>query len=325
MAPLETAVAMGLSPGSSVFRSLLSASIKYGLTKGTEKATTVELMPPGESINVPKSTDEKSRTLVAAALAPPKFAAIYEHYKNSKFPEGEFLTNTIVRQFGVPVEHAGKCAEVFAANMQFVGLLRDTPGGTWLAVSPAGPAMHGATLAPVPDSESSPANVVSIDVPDDTEPAGTALADKSKTDLSVNTRVFITHGSNMKIVEQVKELLTYGKFDPVIAIEQHSVSKPVPDKVLDDMRDCAAAVIHVGAERELVDAEGEPQAIINPNVLIEIGAAMALYGRNFILLVERGTDLPSNLQGLYEVRYEGDGLDHEATMSLLKSFNEFRG
>lgn len=51
---------------------------------------------------------------------------------------------------------------------------------------------------------------------------------------------------------------------------------------------------------------------------------MMRYGRNFILLVEEGTALPSNLQGLYEVRYPGDELDYPATMKLLKAFNEFK-
>ena len=65
-----------------------------------------------------------------------------------------------------------------------------------------------------------------------------------------------------------------------------------------------------------------------PNLMemysIEIGAAMALYGKQFILLVEEGVRLQSNLQGLYECRYEGNELSGEATMKLLKSFNEFR-
>lgn len=64
--------------------------------------------------------------------------------------------------------------------------------------------------------------------------------------------------------------------------------------------------------------------MLNQNVLIEIGAAMMRHGRNFILLVEEGTTLPSNLQGLYEVRYQGDELDYPATMKLLKAFNEFK-
>lgn len=59
-------------------------------------------------------------------------------------------------------------------------------------------------------------------------------------------------------------------------------------------------------------------------MLIEIGAAMMRYGGKFLLLVEKGTTLPSNLQGLYEVRYQGDELDYPATMKLLKAFNDFK-
>jgi predicted nucleotide-binding protein len=90
------------------------------------------------------------------------------------------------------------------------------------------------------------------------------------------------------------------------------------------MRSCGAAVIHVGVEQRLLDPAGEEVLVLNPNVLIEIGAAMMRYGRNFILLVEDGTSMPSNLQGLYEVRYSGGELDYPATMKLLKAFNDFK-
>ena len=136
-------------------------------------------------------------------------------------------------------------------------------------------------------------------------------------------RVFITHGKNTKILGQVKEIVAFGKFEPVVAQERETAAKPVPDKVMDEMRSCQAAVIHVGLEGVLVDKDGNEQPQINGNVLIEIGAAMALYGRNFILLVEDGVALPSNLQGLYECRYSGNELNMTATMKLLKAFNEF--
>ena len=114
------------------------------------------------------------------------------------------------------------------------------------------------------------------------------------------TVFFITHGKNQEVVAQIKELLTFGGFTPVVAIENETVSKSVPDKVMDDMRSCDAAVIHVGAELRLMDSGGQEHRMLNQNVLIEIGASMALFGRKFILLVERGATLPSNLQGLYE-------------------------
>ena len=73
----------------------------------------------------------------------------------------------------------------------------------------------------------------------------------------------------------------------------------------------------------LIDETGKEYPQINGNVLIEIGAAMALYNRRFVLLVERGVVLPSNLQGLYEVRYEGEQLEFDATMKLLEVFSSF--
>jgi predicted nucleotide-binding protein len=110
---------------------------------------------------------------------------------------------------------------------------------------------------------------------------------------------------------------------PVVAEDNQTISKPVPTKVLDDMKSCSAGIIHVGKENKLLDQEGNEHIFVNQNVLIEIGAAMALYNGQFILLVETGTQLPSNLQGLYEVRYDGDKLDYQATMKLLKAFNDF--
>lgn len=69
-------------------------------------------------------------------------------------------------------------------------------------------------------------------------------------------------------------------------------SQPVPQKVLDDMRTCQAAVIHVSVERYLLDEQGNKVPQLNGNVLIEIGAAMALYKGNFVLLVGRRCDAP---------------------------------
>jgi hypothetical protein len=60
---------------------------------------------------------------------------------------------------------------------------------------------------------------------------------------------------------------------------------------MDDMRGCGAAIIHVDADQTIVDGAGVDHVIVNTNVLIEIGAAMAFYGRRFILLVRDGVKL----------------------------------
>jgi Predicted nucleotide-binding protein containing TIR-like domain len=130
-------------------------------------------------------------------------------------------------------------------------------------------------------------------------------------------RAFITRRNSAKIIEQVKELVAFGKFEPVVAKERDAAARPFLHDLMDEMRGCDTAVIHVGME-----GASSGLSWIGGDALIEIGAAMALYGRNFILLVEEGIELPSNLHGLAECRYSGDGLDMAATMRLLKAFNE---
>jgi hypothetical protein len=91
----------------------------------------------------------------------------------------------------------------------------------------------------------------------------------------------------------------------------------------EDVRDGGDGIVNVGTERRVLDADGSEHDMLNPNVLID-RRSEALYHRNFLLLVKKRTTLPSNLLGLYEVRYQGDGLDHEATMNLLKAFDSFK-
>jgi predicted nucleotide-binding protein len=39
----------------------------------------------------------------------------------------------------------------------------------------------------------------------------------------------------------------------------------------------------------------------------------------YVLVVEDGVELPSNLQGLYQCRYKGDGLDFDAVMKIQEA------
>ena len=133
-------------------------------------------------------------------------------------------------------------------------------------------------------------------------------------------RVFITHRNNRKILEQVQELVAFGKFEPVVACDRET-AKPFLHDLMDEMRGCDTAVIHVDAHGLQLHADLQPR--VGDDVLIEIGAAMALYGRSFVLLIEEGVELPPNLQGLCECSYSGDTLNMPATMNLLRAFNDF--
>ena len=151
-----------------------------------------------------------------------------------------------------------------------------------------------------------------------------ALPHSSPDESTEIKQVFVGHGRNQRILEQVKELLTYGRFEPIVAEEQETTAVPVPHKVLGAMRRSQAGVINVSADEQLTDGEGNSRYPVNQNVLTEIGAAFVLYDQKVVLLTDRRVELPSNLQGLYRCEYEGNTLDFDATMKLLKALNNFR-
>lgn len=64
--------------------------------------------------------------------------------------------------------------------------------------------------------------------------------------------------------------MEYGELEPVISVERTSVSKPVPEKVLDDMRTSGASIIHVDADRTVTDKDGTKHVLLNPNVELEL-------------------------------------------------------
>jgi hypothetical protein len=89
-------------------------------------------------------------------------------------------------------------------------------------------------------------------------------------------RVFITCRADGKILEQVKELVVFGQFEPIVFRQDETATAPLPSSLMEQMRGCDTAIVQVDADA--LPCEAEPR--IPADVLIEIGAAMALYGRN---------------------------------------------
>ncbi len=324
---LSLAEAMSKSPESSAFRDLITSSTAYGLTIGSYNSAQIALTDLGTSVVSPRHPSERSKSLVEACVRIELFKKLYEHFDTKKIPPAQNFKSILVRDYGIDPDQADLCATIFTANGKYVGIIRAFSGVDRVSIQHA-----QEEVMPDEENEDDDEEDLHLRGGEEIEDADTAgsvpkmprsLASGLEAE-AANNRVFITHGKNNDIVHQLKELLAFGKFEPVVAAEHETISKPVPDKVMDDMRSCYAAIIHVGKEIKLLDQQGAEHIFLNQNVLVEIGAAMALYGRRFILLVERGATLPSNLQGLYEVRHEGDKLDYEATMKLLKAFNDFK-
>jgi predicted nucleotide-binding protein len=315
---LTLSTLLNTSPSSSNFMYMVLSSRAYGLTTGGKNAGEFALTQLGREA---VSDDPVARTaaLRKAVLSVAPFKTFLVAHDKKKVPVAAAFKAFLANKAAVPHDRLDEAMAHLLADMRTAAFTRMVTGAEWIDLQAAVEARPILDADEENDDEELPAEEVGPSEEDVSEPTRI-----ERPQLLTTPRVFITHGSNRAIVEQLKELLKFGKFEPVVAQEGETVAKPVPEKVFDAMRSCSAAVIHVATEDKLLDSGGQERVMINPNVLIEIGAAMALYGRNFILLVPEGIDLPSNLQGLYRCDYEGEKLDYDATMKLLKAFNDLQ-
>lgn len=331
--PMYVAKALNVDPNGSQFKVLSGAAIAFGLTEGGAQAASIGPTDLARRILRPKEEGIDQGARREAVLRPRVFGEFLRNYDGHPFPRQDIALN-ILEGLGVPRDKAAEVLERIEASARSVGFLEQIKDKTYVSLKGAtadtSPIVDG--LGNAPDGggtllEKDPpapvtTGVVSHRTPAPPRPTGTmaiAIADDER-----RRRVFITHGKNRDLVEPIKKLLEFGEMVPIVSVEKTSVSKPVPEKVMDDMRGCGAAIIHVDADQTIVDSAGDEHVIVNPNVLIEIGAAMAFYGRRFILLVRDGVKLPSNLQGLFEVRYSADALDATATIKLLEAIKDIK-
>ncbi|WP_180853181.1 TIR domain-containing protein [Stenotrophomonas maltophilia] len=326
-APHDIAFAVNMTPTSGPWRTLTGASIAYGLTEGGYGADSIKLTQLGRRIVAPVEEGDDVRGRAEAVLRPRIMREFFQRYDRAKFPQDGIAANVLVTM-GLPKERASEAVQALKVTGVNTGILRETKTGLFVAIPAPGEGPVAQVVA-IDSSASSGVDVTRDDFDTETQvekvdvPRGSARHAGRPAEPS-NNRVFITHGKSRAIVNQIKELLQFGSFEPVVSVERESTAVPVPDKVFHDMRECTAGVIHVNSEGEMLDSEGNKHVHLNHNVLIEIGAAIALFNKRVILLVQKGVALPSNLQGLYRCEYEGDKLDYDATMKLLKTFNEFR-
>jgi hypothetical protein len=328
-APLYVAKALNVDPKGSQLKVLSGAAIAFGLIEGGSQASSISVTELAKRILRPKEEGADLAAKRESVLKPRVFGEFLRNYDGHPFPRQDIALN-VLEGMGVPREKAGEVLDRISSSARSVGFLEEIREKTYVSLQGAAPVGDEPAGTPVAEEETADEQLAEPKAPPPAPtPAagaptpGTALA-VAIVDDERRRRVFITHGKNRDLVDPIKKLLEYGELLPVVSVEKQSVSKPVPEKVMDDMRGCGAAIIHVDADRSITDGEGQQHVMLNPNVLIEIGAAMAFYGRRFILLVREGVKLPSNLQGLYEVRYSGETLDAAATIKLLEAIKDIK-
>lgn len=324
--PLDVAAAMDLTPTSGKFRMLCGASIAYGLTTGGYNAAQIAITDLAKQIIEPQEENADLEGKRQAIMKPRILREFLSKYSGSPLPREDIAAN-VLKSMNVPSDRTKQVWDMILKSAESVGFLQTIKERRYVnlgGIKPASPTAPMQDGAVDESTETQIKNLVkTVQEPEPAAVAQESLRPSTQREARMR-RVFITHGKNTSFIDPLKELLGFGELIPVVSIQKESVAQPVPDKVMNDMRGCGAAIIHVDGEMKLLDSEAKEHTVVNPNVLIEIGAAMALYGRRFILLVRDGVKLPSNLQGLYEVRYQGEILDGAVTIRLLKAINEMK-
>ncbi|WP_041139812.1 TIR domain-containing protein [Beduini massiliensis] len=324
--PLLLAEACNISPTSSNWRTLTGAAVAYGVTDGGYNSKNISLTPLGERIVAPLKEGDDCIALKEAVMVPSILSEFYNQFDNNKLPRADIAYNILASK-GVPKDKVETTWDILKNNANKAQILKIISGNEYIFINKSAEISATSEMVVEVDDlettdteEAIPVDVLkkmNITVPNPT--IVQASLKKSK------PNIFISHGkNNTTIVGQLKELLVYGQMEPVVSIERETTAIPVPDKVFDDMRNCDAGIIHIDLEEIPIGNGEQTFNRLNENVLIEIGAAIALYGKRVILLCKKGTSLPSNLQGLYRCEYEGTQLDYASTMKLLKTMQELR-
>ncbi len=324
---VDLAASLDTSPDSSSFRTLITASSKYGLTEGGYQAERISLTDLGRSIVSPASDDERSQGLLRALYNVEFYKSFFSKYQNHRLPRKDLLLNTLEREFRIPTADREQCYDLLIKNATELGLLKDVGGTPYVRfdqprLSPGEGPRERSELAASEDraDEALEEPITRAETP----PAAEEEPAKPPVDAATThkPRIFISHSKNTRILNQIKSNLEFGGFRYKVAIETETTAIPIPEKIFGMMRDCNCAIVNVSADETEKREDGSFG--INANVLVEIGAAFLAYNQRVILLVDKRLSLPSNLQGLYRCEYEGEELDSGAVTKLQKGLLQFR-
>jgi len=292
------AQAVRRKPASSEFRLLLSSSLKYGLTTGTEKSNVIGLTANGESVVKPRDSSERAKALKTAALQPQLLRSIYQHYNDGKLPQGDFFSNVLERNFNVPRDRCQQCAELLVQNGRYVGIVQEEQGALSVFLKPE------PTAEPAQDDVAAlPQEVV------EEEGALPSAPPKPEPPPPAERYIFIAHGKNHTPLEQLKKVLDQFKIRYKVAIDEPQKARPISVKVAENMRSCQSAIFIFSADEQFTNAEGQTVWRPSQNVIYELGAASVLYGDKIVIFKEQGLDFPTDFRDIGNIPFDKDALD----------------
>jgi hypothetical protein len=135
-------------------------------------------------------------------------------------------------------------------------------------------------------------------------------------------RVFVSGSRRAKLVEQLQTVLELADIESRIVEEREPGTSVVSEEIFRAMRDCEAGLIIVTSEECCKDESG--QYALKEKLLTELTTAFVLYDRRIALLWDSRLPVPSNLRDLPLFKFDGDDLNWDVGVKLLKAIKEFQ-
>lgn len=107
----------------------ISSAIKFGLLERPAPGTVRPTDLVRKIVRPQKDTD-KIEALREAVLKAPVISDVYKHYRGENLPEKQFLVNTAVESFKVPLDRVNSFITVFLESLKDAELLEESGGKT---------------------------------------------------------------------------------------------------------------------------------------------------------------------------------------------------
>ena len=313
--PLDVAAALNMSPTSSNFRMLCGAALGYGLTDGGPNAKQIGVTELGRRIISPLSDGDDHAAMKEAVLVPTVEREFLKRYDGSPLPTDAIAFN-VFESLDVPRNATARVYGIVRRNAEQVGYLKTIKEKLYVDLG-----RIEAVPAPTDDSQevpnASPANPGLSATPAGAD-ADTVAAHRTLSQFDADT-VFISAGQNQQIADQLETLLKFGGLEAITARGQQAGAIPALTDVITEMRLCSAGVVHVGAAPDQLSALPNDDRPISQRLLLELGAAIGLYGERCILLVENGVSLPADLTEVPSVEYPKGALGLDQIMAIVRT------
>lgn len=114
--------ALNITKGASKFYYAVAASRDYGLTSGSRDTDKIELTDLGRALCFAGDEQTKRQKKIDAFFSIDIYKRVYDYYGGGKLPKDEFLSNTLLDEFGLDADLHHEFARFFRADCKYLGI-----------------------------------------------------------------------------------------------------------------------------------------------------------------------------------------------------------